>query len=216
MNYTAFIDALAAWGRITNPATNATWLASIPTIITEAEQRLYRALDLLETVVSDTGLTIANQRQFTLPQNVGYFVVLASVNLIDGTSRTPLTKYSRQAMDMLWPDSVSGASPLSYAPFTDQIIVLGPSPSGASTLECIGTVRPEQLSASNANTFLSDQLPDLFFASAMYSLTGYQQNWGAQADNPQMANSWKEEYDRLLPCAIGEETARKFQAFRVS
>lgn len=214
MDYAAFVAQLALWGRITGSATNTSFQAALPLIIEQAEQQIYRDLNLLATIVTDTGLTIPNQRAFTLPQNAGYFVVLESVNLLNGTDRTPLIKISRDAMDMLFPNSVTGLTPRRYAPLTDQVILLGPSPGGASTVECIGTIRPETLSALNANTFLSDQLPDLFFSAAMYALTGYQQNWGGQADNPQMANSWKEDYKIRLASATGEEVARKFQSFR--
>src|SRR6185436_10562268 len=167
-----------------NPATNTTWIAALPNIITLAEQRIYRDLDLLATVVTDQGNTVVNQRMFTLPQNVGVFKILHDVNLINGTNRTPLDKISRAAMDTLYPNSVTGLSPLKWAPLTDQIILLGPSPGGVSTLECIGNVTPEPISSTNTETFLSTELPDLFFAAAMCALTGFQQNWGAQADNP--------------------------------
>ncbi len=215
MDYTGFVADLARWGRVTNPATNVTWLATLPNIITLAEQRIYRDLDLLATMVTDTGTTIVNTRTFTLPQNVGLFTILHDVNLINGTDRTPLVKINRAAMDMLFPNSVTGLTPTRWAPLTDQIILLGPSPGGVSTLECIGNVTPDPISASNANTFLSDVLPDLFFASAMVALTGYMQNWGAQADNPQAGLSWEEYYKKLLASADSDEMRRKFSGFRV-
>jgi len=215
VNYSGFVAALSQWGRISNPASVVTFQASLPTIITEAEQRVYRDLDLLATMVSDVGLTISNQRAFTLPQNAGYFVVLHDVNLINGTSRTPLSKINRVAMDMLFPDSVSGQAPLKWAPFTDQTILLGPSPSGVLSIECIGTIRPETLSATNTNTFLSDQLPDLFFSAAMCSLVAYQMNFGAESDNPKMGLSWQQDYEIRLKSADIEEQCRKFSGFRV-
>lgn len=214
MDYAGFTASLALWGRVVNPATNATWIATLPNIITLAEQRIYRDLDLLSTIVTDTGNTIANQRQFTLPQNVGVFKILQDVNLVNGTDRTPLSKTSRAAMDMLYPNSVSGLSPVKWAPLTDQIILLGPSPSGVITLECIGNVTPAPISSTNTETFLSTELPDLFFAGAMCAVTGFQQNWGAQADNPQMAVSWEAEYEKWLKTADSDETRRKFQGFK--
>lgn len=215
MNYTAFVAALALWGRVTNPATNAAFQASLPVIIDEAERRVNRDLDLISTIITDTGNTIINTRSFTLPTAVGIFNVLESVNLRNGTDRTSLIKLSREAMDMLFPNSVSGLMPTRYAPLTNAVILLGPSPAAAYTLECIGTVNPETLSATNINTYLSTQLPDLLFSAAMISLTSYQQNWGAQADDPKIALSWQADYDKRLASADGEENRRKFQAFRV-
>lgn len=210
MDYAGLVDALARWGRVTDPATNANWQAALPTIILLGERRIYRDLDLLTTVVTDTGTTLANQRAFTLPQNVGVFDVLESVNLLNGTDRTPLTKISREVMDALFPNSVTGISPTRYAPLTDQIILLGPSPGGVYTLECVGTVTPETLSGTNTTNFLTDELPDLLFSSCMLALTGYQQNWGAQADNPQMGKSWNDDYKERLETAVSDENRRKF------
>jgi hypothetical protein len=119
-------------------------------------------------------------------------------------------------MDMLWPDDTAASgsqTPVAYAPITDQLILLGPAPGAAFDIQCIGTIRPAALSASNTTTFLSTRLPDLFFAASMVALTAYQQNWGAQADNPQMALSWDKNYADRLPSAQSEETKRKFQAF---
>jgi hypothetical protein len=45
MDYAGFAASLALWGRVVNPATNTTWIAALPNIITLAEQRNYRDLD---------------------------------------------------------------------------------------------------------------------------------------------------------------------------
>jgi hypothetical protein len=180
----------------------------IPTFIDQAEQMIYRALDLLSTIVQQSGSMVVSTREFTLPTTAGRFVVLQSVNVVNGTTLTPLVKISREVMDCLYPTStaVGAAVPTKWAPLTDQVILLGPSPGVTLALQCIGTIRPEALSEANSNTFLSDYLPDLFLAAAMNNITGYQQNFGAQADNPKMALAWQQIYDNLRPGAQTEET----------
>jgi hypothetical protein len=213
-NYTTYLDALRLAGVI--QASNAAFVAYVPTIIDEAEQRCYRDLNLLSTIIADSSAsTTASQRNFTLPSASGRFVVLESMNLLNGTVRTPLTKYSREVMDVLWPDSAAsgGQLPVAYAPLTDQIYILGPSPGSTFQIECIGTIRPTPLSSTNTTTYLSLYLPDLFFSASMIALTAYQQNWGAQADNPKMGLSWDDDYAKRLPSAQTEETRRKYQAF---
>ena len=63
-------------------------------------------------------------------------------------------------------------------------------------------------------TYLSTQLPDLFLAAAMVSATGYQKNYGAQADNPRDANSWLAEANKLLATAKMEDQRRKFHGYQ--
>lgn len=212
--YDTFVDALRLEAEM--PASNTSFNSFIPVIIDQAEQLIYRDLQLIATTVSDSsGTTTPNQRTFTLPTASGRFVVLESVAVLNGTDRTPLVKVSREVLDVLWPNSVGtlGVTPTKWAPLTDQVIILGPSPASALNLECIGTIRPAALSASNQNTFISNYLPDLLMAAAMFYAAAYKQNFGAQADNPKLAISWKDVYDRILTTAQGEEIKRKYQGF---
>lgn len=213
--YSSFVTALATEAVISE--SNASFVTILPTIIDQAEQQCYRDLGLLATIVKDSSAsTTPSTRSFTLPTASGRFVVVQSMNVLDGSDRTPLRKASREAMDMIWPSEapVSGFSaPTDYAPFTDQVYYLGPATSGAVTIEVVGTIRPTAFSVSNTTTFLSQYLPDLFLAAGMYAMSGYMRNWSAQADDPKMALSWKADYDMRLASAGKEEMQRQFQAF---
>lgn len=217
-SYTTFTEALSLEAQIpiSGASANAAFISMLPTIIDQSEQLIYRDLQLVATIVADSsGATTPNQRTFTLPTASGRFVVLQSVNILNGTERTPLTKASREVLDFFWPNSVGvlGVTPTKWAPLTDQVIILGPSPASALTLECVGTIRPAALSVANPNTFISDYLPDLLLTAAMFFTAGYKQNFGAQADNPKLAISWKDTYDRQLQSAQIEEMQRKYQSF---
>lgn len=216
--------------------TYATWLAAvadaividqadpnfttiIPSCIDYAEQRIYRELDLLDTVVRDSSATLTiGTRNFTLPTSLGRFVVTNGINVItpagtttpDSGTRVQLVPVSRDFLDMAWPSVVGAATPSMYAMITDQQIIVGPAPDAAYTVEVIGTIRPNPLSASNTMTYLTQYLPDLWFAATMVFLTGYQQNFGAQADNPQMAVSWSSTYDKLISSANIEEQRKRY------
>jgi len=213
--YSTFITALTA--ETNQDASDAAWAAIVPTVIDQAEQQIYRDLNLLSTVASDTDSAVANTRQFTLPTNNGRFVVCETVNLfVSGARAGSLRKTSREVLDMIYPADLAEAStdvPLYWAPFTDQIILLGPPPGDTVTLECVGTIRPASLSATNTTTFLSQYLPDLFLAAAMINASGYMRNFGSQADDPKMAVSWTDRYAALLQSANAEEMRRKFAGF---
>lgn len=212
--YSSFVSAISTETNIAE--TEEGFIAIMPTIIDQAEQRIYRDLQLIATIVRDSGTTTANQRSFTLPSNNGRFVVLESVSVGSGADKRALTKTSREVIDNIWPSDTADSAetvPTKYAPLTDQVILLGPPPGDEFTVEATGTIRPTALSASNTTTFLSQYLPDLFLAAAMSAMSGYMRNFGAQADDPRMAVSWEMDYKNRLPSAANEETKRKFQAF---
>jgi|SRR5262245_11988345 len=212
-NYPSFITAFVAAVNI--PISNAALAAYMPSIIDSAEGMIYREpkLDFLSsTVTDDTGFTTNSSRNFTLPRS---FTILESVNLVDGNDRPPLVKISREAMDSLFTQRTAappGQLPLKWAPFDDEVILLGPIPGGIFQLECTGKARPANLSADNPTTWLWSNLGDFAFAAAMYFAAGYMRNFGAQADDPKMAVSWRDTYDKLLQGAEIEEIRRKYEA----
>lgn len=216
--YTTFVAALSAETNIAS--TKDSFQAILPTIIDQAEGMIYRepTLDFLSTVVTDdTGFTTAGNQQFTLPR---HFTVLQSINLVVGNTRTPLIPISREALNFLYPLRIAtggAAVPAKWAPLTETtaglpVVLLGPTPGGTTQLECIGTVRPANLSAANPTPWLWTYLGDLAFAAAMIVMSGYMRNFGSQADDPKMSVSWKGLYDALLPGAAAEEMRRKFTA----
>lgn len=213
MNYSEFVAALVAETNI--EATNPGLVAILPTIIDQAEGMIYREPKLLflsSIVTDDSGFTTASNQQFTLPR---VFTILQSVNLVQGNDRVPLEKISREWLQAVYTMRIAGSIsdvPAKWAPLTDQIILLGPTPGGTSQLECIGNARPANLSASNPTTWLWTYLADLAFAAAMVFMSGYMRNFGSQADDAKMALSWKGIYDELLPGATTEEMRRKFEA----
>lgn len=197
------------------PSTDANFQTEVPIIIDVAEQRCYRELQLLDTIVRDSSATLtANSRNFTFPQ---HFVVSESINVFTpvtvNTTRLQMIPTSREFLDAVYGNEAAVTTPSIphyYAMITDQTIIVGPPPDAAYTLEVVGTIRPAPLSPTNTTTYLTEYLPDLFFAAAMSFGAGYLQNYGAQADNPQMATSWEGTYNVLLSSANKEEYQKKY------
>ncbi|HVX90657.1 MAG TPA: hypothetical protein VHC20_03395, partial [Candidatus Paceibacterota bacterium] len=109
-NYDQFVANLA--NMLVVDPTNAEYLAIIPTVIDDAEQRIYRELDLLTTIVRDnSGTLTANSRDFTLPQSAGRFVVTESINVFTPvnttTYRQQMIPVSREWMDAVYPDDAA-------------------------------------------------------------------------------------------------------------
>lgn len=213
--YSSWVTALA--NEIVVQDTDPNFLGILPSCIDYAEQRIYSELDLLTTVTRDSAPLVANNRNFTLPSNNGRFVVTNGINLItpagttnpDSGTRTQLIPISRDFLDAVGGSPSYTGVPANFAMITDQTIIVGPAwPDGAYTLEVIGTIRPNPLSASNTTTYLTLYVPQLWFAASMVFMTGWEQNWGAQSDNPQSAVSWEAQY-QTLKAAINVEEARK-------
>lgn len=185
----------------------------IPRMIEYAELRIYRELDFLNTRSAPTLLCTSGSRNATVPATI---VVLESVNLISpaGTTnpesgtRVPLERVSVDFLNFTWPTAATTGTPAKYALLSDTGMRLAPTPSGAFTLECVGTTRPTALSPTTTTTFISTYLPDLFLAASMIFGSGYQKNYGSQADDPKMAQSWESQY-QALKAGVNLETIRQ-------
>lgn len=213
----------------------ATWVATISNltvidaadpdfvqILPECEEytsnRLYRELDLLNTVTRQSGALTANDRNFTLPSAGGRFVVTNGINIItpstttnpDLGERVPCTPVTRDYLDMAWPSSTGATVPAQYAMITDQTVIFGPWPDAAYTAEVVGTYRLAALSSTNTTSPLSLYWPDLFVAASMVFMTGYQRNFGAQASDPQSGMSWEAQYGKLFASADVETMRSKY------
>lgn len=212
-NYATYVTDLA--NLLVVPTSDPNFQTVLPNIIDDSEQRIYRELDLLSTIVRDstTALT-ANSRNFTFPQ---HFVVSESINVYTPvsttTNRYQLVPVTREFLDAVWPNEASTTTPSIpqyYAMITDQTIIVGPPPDAAYTLEVVGTIRPVPLSAANTTTYLTTYLPDLFMAASMVFGAGYQLNFSAAGDNPQQAVSWESHYQSLFASANTEENRKKY------
>lgn len=216
LTYSTYVTALSELTVI--PAANTDFIAILPNAIDYAEQRIYRELNLLSTVVADASAALtAGNRNFSLPTANGVFVVVNGINAItpvatvpDSGTRNQLIPVAKEFLDSVWPSSTGSTLPQYFAMVTQTAIVVGPWPDQAYRMEVIGTQRPTPLSSTNTQTFLSLYLPDLLLAASMVFMSGYQRNFGAQADDPKMAQSYENQYQLLKASADTEEARKRF------
>ena len=223
MNYTEIVTALSQLTVM--PTTDANFAAILPSTFAYAEGRITRELDLMAANVRDSsGSTSALNRNFTIPTATGTVLVVDGINVItpastapDSGTRVMLQPASRDYLDYAWPSTTGATVPAYFAYLSQDTytspaqtqIVFGPWPDAAYRVEVIGKVQPAALSSSNATTWLSANLPDLYIAACMiYLAGGFQKNFGAQADDPRSAQSWETQYQKLLESA-GVYEARK-------
>lgn len=212
--YASFKTAIAT--ELAVSETDADFVAIFPTLIDDAEQRIYRDLDLLTALMTISATVTANTRFFTLPISSGHVLTVPSINIFNASSvRTSLTPVAREVVDFLWPSELAASAttvPQMFARIDDLRVLFGPPPGASFAAEVIATIRPAALSASETTTFTSLYLSDLLFAAAMVSAAGFMRNYGAQADDPKMAVSWEMQYEMRLASAKAEEARKKYAA----
>lgn len=215
LTYATYVTTIA--NMMTTQETQAEFVQILPSIIDYAEMRIYRELDLLATTVRDSTSTLTpNSRNFTLPTpNSGRYVVLDAINIMNlsNVRVAQLQPVSLEFLDAAYPaETATSVSvvPEYFAMVTDQTLVMGPSPGSAWRVEVVGEIRPTPLSALNPTTYLTNYLPDLFIAASMVFASGYQKNFGSQADDPKMSASWETQYQSLFASANIEENRKRW------
>lgn len=218
LTYATYVSSLA--NLLIVPTSDAGFTTDLPNIIDDAELRVYRDLDLIDTSTRvSSGALVAGNRNFTIPSTNGTFVVVDEINIItpagttnpDSGTRVSLVPASEEILNTLW-NSVAGSTVPQYFAMVDQtVLIVGPWPDAAYQVEAVGTIRPLALSSSNATTILSTYFPDLLLAASMVRAAGYQKNYGQGVDDPKMAVTWETHYQALKTSADTEEMRKKFE-----
>lgn len=216
LTYSTFNTSLA--NLLVVAITDPGYVTALPNIIDDAEQRLYRELDLVNTSTRDSTASLtAGNRNFTLPSTNGTFIVTDEVNIVtpagtapDSGTRVPLVPASEEMLNNLWPSVAGSTAPQYFAMINQDAIIVGPWPDQAYRVEVVGTIRPQPLSSTNTTTLLSVFFPDLMLAASMVFAAGYQRNFGAGSDDPKMATSWENHLQTLLGSAKTEEARKQF------
>lgn len=226
MNYSQIVSALSSLTGI--DSADADFLAILPSASAYADGRIYRELDMLVANVRDASAsTTASSRDFNLPTSVGTFLVIDGINIITPASTAPgsgtrnlLQPVARDFLDMCWPNTSNGGVPQYFAYISQNTyltggaaqsqVVFGPWPDDTYRVEVIGKIQPAVLSASNANTYLTDQMSDLYIAACMIFLAGYMKNYGSQADDPKQSQSWEMQYTQLRDSASTWEARKRW------
>jgi hypothetical protein len=203
-----------------SPSSDPNFNAILPRAVEQAEQRIYRELDLITTTISATANLTAGQRNIAMP---GGIIIVNDLNVItpaatapDAGTRNPVERVSLSFLNAVAPTAAatlgSPSIPKYYALLDDVNVRLGPAPDAAYQAEFIGPIRPAPMTASNPTTWLGTNLPDLFLAGVNVFMAGYQRDFGAQSDDPRLALSWEATFQELKKSAVVEEARRKAQS----
>lgn len=214
MDYDGLVETLS--DLLVVPSDNADFQIILPSIINDAEGRIYREMDFLATRTVDTTTPVTTgARSFTLPSEI---IILQNLSVITPAGATlangivnPIQMVSLDYLAYVWTQQTGDGSGVpAYAARVDATtIALAPVPNAAYTAVVQGIFRPDPISASNTTTYISLNYPDLLVAACMVFASGYQRDFGAQADDPKMALSWESVYQSRAQSTYAEEQRRK-------
>ena len=219
MDYNAYVQQIATMAVV--PVTDTNYQIILPQMISYAELRMQRDLDFLSTQISTTAYSFtASNNTLTVPQS--QFVTTETMEVIDGSgASTPLLPVTKEFLQNVYGSGSTTGLPAYYAEYggdaattgyTSQLIIVGPIPSASYQVRLTGTVRSAPLSATNTQTYISTNLPDMMIMASMIYISAYQRNFGRQSDDPQMAQSYEGQYHVLKASALVEENRKKYEA----
>jgi hypothetical protein len=219
MDYNTYVQQIATMSVV--PVTDTNYQIILPQMISYAELRMQRDLDFLSTQISTTAYSFtASNNTLTVPQS--QFVTTETMEVIDGSgASTPLLPVTKEFLQNVYGSGSTTGLPAYYAEYggdaattgyTSQLIIVGPIPSASYQVRLTGTVRSAPLSATNTQTYISTNLPDMMIMASMIYISAYQRNFGRQSDDPQMAQSYESQYQVLKASALVEENRKKYEA----
>lgn len=228
LTYSTYVTQIAEMA-VVDPL-DVNFVTILPAMIDYAELRIYRDLDLMSTSTAFTSPSIllnAGNRNLsfpmTLPNGSGSIVVSEQINIITpagqtdpngaNASRVTLLPTTKEYLDVVYGSNATASrgQPQYYAAFNENLFFVGPVPDQTYYVEVVATYRPNEMSAANPVTFISQYFPDLLIMASMVYISAYQRNFGRQSDDPQMAQSYESQYMTLLRSAGVEEARKKYE-----
>ena len=224
----AIVDMQTVGGIVSSVDPN--FNAMVPQMLNYAELRIQRDLDLLplETIRGGYTMTVGNNM---LEVPVSDFVTVQSITIRGGSlaDAISLAPVSKEWLQMVYNTSAPALQgpPKYFAPYggdsnggdTFQYFRVGPFPDAAYDVNISGTIRAPSLyknagtpAAATNTTFISTYLPDLLIMASMIFVSGYQRNFSATSDDPNMAANYEKQYQTLMKGAMGEELRKRFRA----
>lgn len=204
-----------------------TWFGvALPQALNYAELRIQRDLNVLPAQQTNTYTLAAGANTLSIP--VADFVAVRTVSANINSQMTALLPVSVEWLQTVYPSTSTPGPPayfamlggdLATAGATSNIIQLGPVPDNNYAASIVGTVRLPTLNnyatapqAGTATTWISTWLPDLLLMASLVYVSGYQRQFAATADQPEMGTNYEAQYQKLLNGATVEEARKQFSA----
>lgn len=192
LTYTTLKAMLQTW----TEDNNTEFVAEIDRIIGLAELKLLRDLDLEIFDTTATGAFTLGVQEVTKPTGL---VALRTLTFVNASSEIVyLERKTYEYLNEYWPVAATLETPKYYTELNETQWRVVPTSDSAYTFTVRYTKRPTGLSASNENTFLSDNVADLLFLAAQIESEIY-----LKVDPEDVGNfqTFKANYAERLPAA---------------
>ena len=218
MDYESYVQSVANLTALADPALPVSAMPPefqqiIPQMIDYSEKRIYRELDVVDTVWTSQGTMVRKSRVVTPPPaRYGSYITIQNVSILlpNPPQRVVLQPVTIFYLNSVWGTEATLSVPRYFAPYRQDSFFVGPYPDKNYTFEVLGTYRPEPLSPTHPETFLTQFMPDIFLAASMIFISSYMRDFGAASDTPQQAQSWESTYQNLIKGAALESLRQKF------
>ena len=233
LTYNGYVTQIATMAVVNTQTVNgvvqgvdAAFNAIIPQMLNYAELRIQRDLDLLPLETSNTYTLTSGSN--ILQISVNDFVTIQTISVNNSGVNTPLLPATKEFLQNVYNSSSGATVPMYFAPYggdlatygnNTQTFLLGPWPDQSYPVVLTGTLRMQtlyanatQALANTATTFISVNLPHLLIMASMIYISAFQRNFGRESDDPQMAQSYENQYQLLLKGSATEEYRKKFEA----
>jgi hypothetical protein len=137
--------------------------------ISDSEFRILRDVDSDNNRQYATTNFIVNQKWINLPDNL---LVIRSAEITSGSEITFLEVRDVSFIDEYNQDNTTGR-PKYYANWDENTMVLAPTPDQTYTIEVNYILKPTGLSATNQNTYLSQQFPNGLLYACLVEAYGF-------------------------------------------
>ncbi len=237
LSYNAYIQQVAAMAVVTAQEVAGVWQfvdaplqTIVPMMLSYAELRIQRDLDILSGQTSNTYTLTQGVNVFPLPINDFFTVETLEILQMNGATvvnATPLLPCSKEFIQNCYGGLSSSGTPQYYAmygdtfgngAFTNNNILIGPPPNFAYPIRVTGLIKiPSLLSYASAGvadtqfTYISAYLPDLLIMASMIYISAFQRNFGVTADSPESGMTYEKQYQALRLGAISDENARNLE-----
>ena len=208
-------------------STNVDFQNSLPQFSQYAEARMYKEMIFLATrTTEESAQFVAGNAYFAvalLPNPIIVVEGFAAITPVGRSSETgtrwEFDPVSLDYLDLVFPTSSTTSAPddastaqRCWAMYDNATIKYGPTMDAAYTGSVTGIFAPTPLSSSFTDTYLTLNWMPQFIACSMISVTGWMRNYGAQSDDPKMAVSWEDQYQKLSQSMLLEEQRRRGSA----
>ena len=148
--------------------TETSFVASIPTFVKQAEQRIYRAVNLPVNRKNVAGTMTDGNKYLSLPTD---FLLPLSLSLTNSSNQVFLLNKDANFIRATYPDATTEGVPKYYGMFTDDTLIIGPTPNANFVTELHYYYQPASIVDSSTSWLGTNADTVLLYGSLIEAYT---------------------------------------------